>query len=136
MTGKLLFAALILCMSTTGCASGETTADETSSGTSDCFYIRNVNGWSSLDRKHVYIKEGVSKHYLLTLFASCPGLRYANAIALSNHMGRMCPNDFGAITFRDSGMLTRCRITNVEAVTSREEAAALAEARSATEEEE
>ena len=119
-----LFSSLVLA----GCAGSDTT--DGSSATDDCFYIRNVNGWDEIDAKHAYIKEGVSDHYLVTLVNNCRGLDYANAIALSNYNGRMCPNDFGAITFRDGGMRVTCRIDNVEAVSSKDEAIALAESRS------
>ena len=121
-------ATLLLCLSLAGCASSDTT--DGASATDDCFYIRNINGWSSIDREHVYIKEGVKDHYLVTLFSACPGLQYARAIAVSNQSGRMCPNDFGAITFRDSGMARTCRIDNVEAVASKEDAVSIAESRS------
>jgi hypothetical protein len=111
-----------------GCAGSDTT--DGANATDDCFYIRNVNSWDEIDAKHAYIKEGVSDHYLVTLANNCRGLDYANAIALSNYNGRMCPNDFGAITFRDGGMRMTCRINNVEAVSSKDEAIALAESRS------
>jgi len=65
----------------------------------------------------------------VTLFSSCPGLRSANAIALSNSMGRMCPNDFGRITFRDAGMRSSCRIDNIEKVESKDMAVSMAETR-------
>lgn len=119
--------ALVIGMTLAGCAPSDT--KDTASATDDCFYIRNVNSWDAVDRKHVYIKEGVSDHYLVTLVTSCPGLDFAKAIALSNYNGRMCPSDFGAITFRDGGMPTTCRIDNVEAVASKDEAIALAESR-------
>jgi len=112
-----------------GCASTESTQDSASND--DCFRIRQVNSWDAIDKKHIYIKEGVSNHYLLTMFSSCPGVKYAKAIALSNHMGRVCPNDFGRITYRDAGMQSSCRIDNVERVASKDEAKALVQSRTA-----
>jgi hypothetical protein len=44
-------------------------------------------------------------------------------------MGRVCPNDFGRITYRDAGMQSSCRIDNVERVASKEEAEALVKSR-------
>ena len=116
-----------------GCASTES-AQGSASG-DDCFRIRQVNSWDAIDKKHIYLKEGVNTHYLLTMFSSCPGVKYAQAIALSNHMGRVCPNDFGRITYRDAGMTSSCRIDNVERVASKEEAVALVESRTAEDEE-
>ena len=118
---------LFLCLTLPGPALTDTPPEESSRD--DCFYIRNINGWDAIDRDHVYLKQGVNDHYLVTLFSSCPGLKFANAIALSNHSGRMCPNDFGSITYRDAGMARTCRIDNVERVTSKDEAVALAESR-------
>jgi hypothetical protein len=110
-----------------GCA---TAGSETGySSKEDCFNIRQISSWDAIDRDHVYLKEGVNNHYLVTLFSSCPGLRSANAIALSNSMGRMCPNDFGRITFRDAGMRSSCRIDNIEKVESKDMAVSLVEAR-------
>ena len=127
MIRTTLPALLLCCLTLAGCASSDTT--DNASATDDCFYIRNINGFDAIDRDHVYLKEGVSDHYLITLFASCPGLDYARAIALSNHSGRMCPNDFGAITFRDTGMTRTCRIDNVEAVSSKDDAISIVESR-------
>ena len=116
-----------------GCASTGSTPDSASND--DCFHIRQVNSWDAIDRKHIYLREGVNTHYLLTMFSSCQGVRYAKAIALSNHMGRVCPNDFGRITYRDAGMQSSCRIVNVERVESKEAAVALVESRTTEDEE-
>ena len=123
----------MLCVFLVGCASTESAPDSASGD--DCFRIRQVNSWDAIDKKHIYLKEGVSDHYLLTMFSSCPGVKYAKAIALSNHMGRVCPNDFGRITYRDAGMTSSCRIDNVERVASKEAAVALVESRTAEDEE-
>jgi hypothetical protein len=110
-----------------GCATADSETGYSSK--ENCFNIRQISSWSAIDRDHVYLKEGVNNHYLVTLFSSCPGLRNANAIALSNSMGRMCPNDFGRITFRDAGMRSSCRIDDIEKVESKDAAVSLAEAR-------
>lgn len=128
MKNITLPAALFLSIALAGCAGSDTAAD--SSASDDCFYIRNVNSWDSIDRDHVYIKEGVDNHFLVTLFASCPGLGFAKAIALSNYNGRMCPGDFGSITYQDGRTRRTCRIDNIEAVDSKADAEAIAESRS------
>ncbi len=120
---------MMSCVLIAGCASTESAPDSTSGD--DCFHIRQVNSWDAIDKKHIYLKEGVSDHYLLTMFSSCQGIKFAQAIALSNHMGRVCPNDFGRITYRDAGMQSSCRIDNVERVASKEEAEALVKSRTA-----
>jgi len=114
-----------------GCASTDTTPESASGN--DCFNIRTVNNWSVIDKDHVYIEALGNDNFLLTLFSSCQGLKFTQVIALSNHMGRMCPNDFGRITYRDGGMRSSCQIDNVERVADKEEAAALVEARAGEE---
>jgi hypothetical protein len=123
---KLIPAAItVLALLLAGCA----TTDTASASSDDCFNIRQVNSWSAIDRDHVYLEERGDDNYLLTLFSSCPGLKFTQVIALSNHMGRMCPNDFGRITFRDAGNVRSCRIDDVERVADKAAAIALVEAR-------
>ncbi len=95
----------------------------------DCFNIRRINGWSYIDERHILVRATGSEQYLLTLKSNCRAIRNANAIALSNTMGRLCPNDFGRVTYRDMGMSKSCLIDNVEAVAGKDEAEALVESR-------
>jgi len=127
MTRILYTNLLILSLFISGCAA--TDSDKQPTSKDDCFNIRQITSWDAIDRDHVYLKEGVSSHYLVTLLTSCPELRYANAIALSNQMGRVCPNDLGRITFRDAGMRSSCRIDNIEKVESKDVAVSMAAAR-------
>jgi len=127
MSRVLYFNILVLVLMVSGCATADSETGYSSK--EDCFNIRQISSWDAIDRDHVYLKEGVNNHYLVTLFSSCPGLRSANAIALSNSMGRMCPNDFGRITFRDAGMRSSCRIDNIEKVESKDVAVSMAAAR-------
>jgi len=110
-----------------GCASTDTTPEYSSSD--DCFDIRQIRNWSVIDDDHVYLEELGNDNYLLTLFSSCSGLKFTQAIALSNNMGRMCPNDFGRITYRDGGMRSSCRIDNIERVATKDDAISLVDAR-------
>jgi len=110
------------------CASTGTTAGQAADR--ECFNIQTINNWSVLDNKHLYIKaSGADNHFLLTMFASCHGIRSAQVLAFSNHTNRICSNDFGSVTYRDAGMPQRCRINNIERVSSRDEAKQLVEAK-------
>jgi len=125
----LLIAALV---STGGCASSETATDPYASDPSaNCVRIRSVRNWSAIDDDHLWLEVSGKRQYLLTLWSHCPGIRYARTIALSNAGGRICPNDFGSVTFADSGTLTRCQIEDVELVGSRGEAEAIVQDRKA-----
>lgn len=118
-----------------GCAStASTESAESPPSSDDCFHIREITGWDAIDKDHIYLKEVGNDHYLLTMFSSCPGIKFANAIALSNHMGRVCPNDFGRVTYRDGGMRASCQIDDVERVASKEAAKEIVAARKSEEE--
>ena len=95
----------------------------------DCFQIRRIDSWSSIDNTHILVRASRDEQYLLTLRSSCRGISRARGIALSNHMGRLCPGDFGRVTFRSAGMNERCRIENVERVRDKDEAEAVVESR-------
>ena len=99
----------------------------------DCFQIRRIDSWSSIDNTHILVRASRDEQYLLTLRSSCRGISRARGIALSNHMGRLCPGDFGRVTFRSAGMNERCRIENVERVQDKDEAEALVESRKSEE---
>jgi len=132
MTKRMLMIPALLGALLAGCAT--TDAEQQSTAKDDCFYIRTVNNWSAIDDEHIYIEAAGKDQYLLTMKFRCSGIRFTNAIALSNRMGRVCPNDFGRITYRDGGMSASCRIDNVERVTSKEEATALVESRKSEQE--
>ena len=87
-----------------------------------CFRIRKVSGWSPIDDRHLYLEEDGGDRFLVTLATACPGIRFATAIALSNRTGRVCPGDFGQVTYRGGGMRSGCRIRDIERVGSKDEA--------------
>lgn len=101
----------------------------------ECFDIRQVRDWDALDNRHLYIEVSAKKRYLLTLFSECRGIRFAQAIALSNQTGRVCRSDLGTVTFRDGQRTARCTIVDIQSVADREAARALLEAESATQDE-
>ncbi|MEE4163141.1 MAG: DUF6491 family protein [Woeseiaceae bacterium] len=130
---KLRYGFLIAALVTTGgCASTETTTDPYASDPSaNCVRIRSVRNWNAIDDDHLWLEVSGKRQYLLTLWSRCPGIRYARTIALSNAGGRICPSDFGSVTFADAGTLTRCQIEDVELVGSLGEAEAIVQDRKA-----
>lgn len=100
-------------------------ADESQAEERVCFNRRQVNSFDGLSDKHVYIREGTSNYYLLTMRNRCTGLRDANGIAIKDTMSRICPNSFSEIMFRDMGRVQRCRIGDIERVENKDEAKAL-----------
>jgi len=134
MTKLTSVVAVLWCACLAGCAANDSAPDSASTAGDDCFQIRQINNWSAIDRKHIYLEEAGNDQFLLTMFSACPGLQYAQVIGLSDRMGRVCPNDFGRITYRDGGVRTSCGIDNVERVESKEAAVALVESRTADDE--
>jgi hypothetical protein len=118
-----------------GCAATEFAPD--SASRDDCFNIRQINNWDAIDRDHLYV-EGTrdDDKFLLSMFGSCPGIQFSQVLALSNFMGRVCPNDFGRVIYRDGRRRHECRIDNVERVTSKDEAVAMVEGKEAKKEKE
>lgn len=97
-----------------------------------CVRLRNINGYSVLDREHVVLKGGVNHHYLVTTSHSCPGLNAGVRLATSfGQNARLCPPIVEYLTTRDG----RCFIDTVESVESVEAARALVQAREAAEDE-
>lgn len=119
-----ILAAIWLATSVCGTALAQDSQDR------ECLNIRTISSWSALDDRHLYIKgTGSANHFLLTMFTRCPGIRYAQALAFSNHTSQLCSNNFGQVTYKDGGIPRNCRIDDIERVNSRDEAKALAEAR-------
>ena len=63
------------------------TAPASTKGHSDCFYSRNVDGFSPVDRETVNIRVGVRDVYQLKLLGSSPDIDWTNRIALVAHGG-------------------------------------------------
>jgi hypothetical protein len=43
----------------------------------------NVNGYNVIDRQHVVLNGGASRHYLVTLRRTCPGLNFGTQLGMS-----------------------------------------------------
>ena len=114
-------------------ASGEDGDEADEAKKDDCFQIRRIDSWSPIDNNHILVRASRDEQYLLTLRSSCRGISRARGLALSNYMGRLCPDDFGRVTFRSAGMNERCRIENVERVKDKDEAEAVVESRKSEE---
>ena len=127
---KAIWLAAMAATITTGCASTGSSEPQASGGDrDDCFYLRTINGFDAIDDEHLWVDGVGDDQFLLTMAFRCNGIRFANAIALADRMGRMCPGSFGRIVYRDAGMRRECRIDDVQAVSSKDEAKAIVEAR-------
>ena len=100
-----------------------------------CVNVRNINSYDSIDDEHLYVKvQGEPRHLLFTMDANCFGLNNAQAIAVKDRFTRVCSDTFGEVVYRDMARgLESCRIRNIEAVASKDDANQLVEARKAEE---
>ncbi len=126
-----LLLSLVTAIVVPGCAStGAGDADPYAIDRSaECIRIRQVRNWNAIDDEHVWLESSGRRQFLVTLWTRCPGIRFAQVIALKNAGGRICPNDFGSVLFEDAGQTMRCPIGDVELVGSRGEAEAIVEER-------
>jgi len=95
----------------------------------DCFNARNVDSFSPLSGRYVYIRLLGGGHYLLTLDTVYVRLPYVTGIRISSEYSRVCSSTGATITFKDAGIPVRCRVIGVEAVASREAALQLVKER-------
>ena len=127
MRSCLSLLSLIALASVTGCASTEAGSDDPYAldPSANCVRIRQVRNFDAIDDEHLWLEVSGRRQFLVTLWARCPGIRFAQVIALNNAGGRICPNDFGTVLFDDAGQAMSCQIDNVELVGSRSEAEAI-----------
>jgi len=100
-------------------AANTTEADNNKTSTRTCFWLSQISDFRAIGNKHVWIKGvGNDDHYLLTLFSSCTGLRFAETVAFSTRpTQRLCNNANEHLILVDQGVANRsCIITTVERV--------------------
>lgn len=78
------FATLAACASTTEAANTAMPTDR------DCFYANAVNGFNSIDERHIRITVGANRHYILTTMSSARDLNWTETLALRSHTGWVC----------------------------------------------
>jgi len=120
-TGTIALFIALLSLLTAGCAAQQRAGASASDRT--CISVRSINGFNPLSDREVLVTATVSDHYLFTVVGVCPGLRSADAIAISDPTNRICNDSFGSITSTDRvhGKQT-CRVEQIERVTGIEEA--------------
>ena len=94
-------------------------------------WLRNVDGFNSIDDRHIVLSAG-SKKALVTTFGYCDGLRFAETIAIDAPLDYLDEKGMGHIVYRrgpyDRG---RCPIDRIVAVKDLKEAKALVAAEKA-----
>lgn len=89
---------------------------------SRCVQVRGINGYSVLDDRHLLLRGGASRYYLVTTSTRCSGLRFGASVGLSfADTARICP-PITEYLIPDDGW--RCRISEVVEVEDEEAARA------------
>jgi hypothetical protein len=94
-----------------------------------CFKLRNVDSFTPLHGRYVYVRVRSDEHYLLTLDSIYPHLKTASGIAIEGGWGTICSDTGAVLVFADYDRPVRCRIIKVEAVESKDAAQRLVEER-------
>ena len=83
----------------------------------ECINRREITTLRALDDKHVYVKAGASRHYLVTVDGKCHGLSEARTLAVTESSTRVCADSTSLVGFEHpaAGPM-RCRIAAIEAV--------------------
>lgn len=100
-----------------------------------CINVRAIRNFDAITDAYVYVREGSNRHYLLTLQRGCHYLSNALSIAITDTTSRVCNDGFGDLVYRErlsGGRLQSCRIENIELFSSKEDAEAVAKARTET----
>ena len=91
-----------------------------------CFYRRNINGFSAPNDRTLYIRVGVHDIFRLDLMSDCTGLTFREDIGISDEPGGdpfICSPLQATITYREGGIRDRCPVTAMHRLTPEEIAA-------------
>jgi hypothetical protein len=89
---KLLtaFSAIFALWTLAACASsGGTDASQSADGR-DCFFADSVSGYNVIDDRHVGLRVGANRNYILTTNWNTRDLDWTRAIAIRTATGRVC----------------------------------------------
>lgn len=93
-------------------------------------WLNNIDGWNAIDDEHIVLYGGVKEAALVTTFGACPGLSYAEKIAVKAPLRYVDKSALGTIFYDTPGYTNRrCQFDTVEAVKDLQEAKALVAAR-------
>ena len=83
----------------------------------DCINRREINTLRSLDDKHVYVKAGASRHYLITMEERCQGLAEARKLTVFEASARVCADGTSLLAFEHPAAgAMRCRVAAIDPV--------------------
>ena len=122
LNAQLCCAVVLLPVLASGCANQRGASVSESGAKNVCINVGRINGFTPLGDRELMVTAGVNEYYLFTVDAYCPGLRYANSLAVVDTVSRICSNSFGRIVFNDQSFGRQtCSVSNIERMASRDE---------------
>ncbi|MDZ4052230.1 MAG: DUF6491 family protein [Phenylobacterium sp.] len=85
------FALVLAALTVTACAPTAAPGDLAASGQTgparECFFTRNVSGFSAPDDETLYLRVGVRDVYQMQMFSPCPDMDWAQRLAVVSRSG-------------------------------------------------
>lgn len=117
------WAALALIGATAACASAEPPAQGADAGRQprQCFWARDVNGFTAVDDTHVNLRVGVNDIYELELMAPCHDIDWAQKIAIQSRGSSWICSGLDAVLIAPSSIGPhRCHVKSIRKLTAEE----------------
>jgi len=90
----------------------------------ECFFTRNVNGFSAPDDETLYLRVGVNDVYQMQMFSPCPDMDWAQKLAVVSRSGSsVCRGTDATIVAPGPFGQQRCMVRSVRKLTDVEAAA-------------
>jgi hypothetical protein len=90
----------------------------------ECFFTRNVNGFSAPDDETLYLRVGVNDVYQMQMFSPCPDMDWAQGLAVVSRSGStVCRGTDATIVAPGPFGQQRCMVRSVRKLTDVEAAA-------------
>lgn len=90
----------------------------------ECFFTRNVNGFSAPDNDTLYLRVGVNDVYEMQMFGTCPEMDWAQSLAIQSRSGSTVCSGMDATIIAPTAIgAQRCPVRAVRKLSEAETAA-------------
>ncbi|MEA3043882.1 MAG: hypothetical protein QOH47_1720 [Sphingomonadales bacterium] len=88
----------------------------------ECFFVRQVNGFTSRNNEEVDIRVGANRHYRLSLTGYCPDIDFSHSVALRARGGSssICVGGDAEILTRGPTGAQSCFVNDIRRLTPEE----------------
>lgn len=118
---SMMTATLAACAPTTSATTSEAVAGASAASPRECFFTRNVNGFSAPNDQTLYLRVGVRDVYEMALFAPCPEIDWTHQLAVVSRSGSsVCRGSDATIISPGPLGAQRCMVRAVRKLTPAE----------------